>query len=216
MKRMMVCILIFGIAVSVFAQTSLPEHNFSSGSWSVKGERAFQNDANARLARANVKAPQNGIMVYDFNARYEDGIQDGHGGFGVHIFADSIHNTASWGCGVSYLLWLNYDEKPKNSRIPKGLSAQVYRSYTHSYMELIESVDLNEYLDLLTEEALSYSVPFRIWANADTGEIRVYDPTDPNFSRYYYFFINKKDLPLKGNWVSFRTNGMKMSFGAGL
>lgn len=28
----------------------------------------------------------------------------------------------------------------------------------------------------------------------------------------FFFFIDKKDLPLKGNYVALRTNGIKLSF----
>jgi len=34
----------------------------------------------------------------------------------------------------------------------------------------------------------------------------------PMNRRYLYFFIDKKDLPLKGNYVALRTNGIKLSF----
>jgi hypothetical protein len=83
-------------------------------------------------------------------------------------------------------------------------------------MELVESVDLNSYLPLLTWENLAQPVSFRIWANGDTGEIRAYDPSDPDLANYYYFYVDSKDLPLRGNWVALRTNGIKLSFGMGL
>jgi hypothetical protein len=64
----------------------------------------------------------------------------------------------------------------------------------------------------LTKENLAFPITFRIIANGDTGEVRIYDPTDPDNGRYLYFFIDKKDLPLKGNYVALRTNGIKLSF----
>jgi hypothetical protein len=205
------------MAVSLFAQVDLPLHRFANGKWDFSGTRLYQNDAKARLAKVNIQVPQKGPMVYDFNVRYEDGVQDGHGGVGLHIFADSVYNGASWGSGKSYLLWLNYDENPLSRDIPKGFSAQVYKSLSNSRMELVRSVDLNQYRPLLTTENLSYPVPFRIWVNGDTGEVRVYDPTAPNMnSNYFYFYIDSKDLPLRGNWVALRTNGLKLSFGLGL
>ncbi|MDR0561457.1 MAG: hypothetical protein LBG73_02065 [Spirochaetaceae bacterium] len=212
MKRFVFFVLVIGGAAGLFAQ-QLPEHRFVSGNWNVQGGRVYQNDAKARLAKVNIKAPQSGSMLYDFNARYEEGAEDGQGGFGIHIFADSAFNGPSWGCGKSYLLWLNYDEKPlNNSGIQPGLTGQVYRSLSNTKMELMYSVDLNQYADLLTPDNLSEPVPFKIWVNGDTGEVRVYDPTDPYFSTYYYFTVDKKDLPLKGDWVTIRTNGIKMSF----
>ena len=216
MKRFVLFLLVLGLGVSLFAQVQLPEHHFASGNWGFLGSRVFQNDANARLAKVNIRAPQSGPMIYEFNVRYEDGIQDGHGGFGIHIFANDVIHRASWGSGASYLLWLNYDEKPITRGIPRGFSAQIYRSYTNSRMELVESFDLNQYAHLLTWENVANPVPAKIWVNGDTGEVRVYDPTDPDLQYYFFFFLNRRDLPLRGNWVSIRTNGLKLSFGLGL
>ena len=212
MKRFFLFLLVLGVGVSLFAQVQLPEHQFAAGSWSFIGDRLFQNDANARLAKLNVRAPQSGPMVYEFNVRYEDGIQDGHGGFGVHVFVDEVCNWASWGSGVSYLLWLNYDENPITPGIPKGFSAQIYRSQTNSRMDLIESYDLNQYVHLLTwENCVANPVPAKIWVDGNTGEVRVYDPTDPDMLDYFYFFLPARNI--RGNWISLRTNGLKLSFG---
>jgi hypothetical protein len=215
MKRIVFLLAAIGAASMLYAQAQLPEYRFAAGSWSFVGGRLYQNDAKAGLAKVNFRAPQSGPMLYEFNARYESGAEDGHGGFGLHVFADKVYDGPSWGSGNSYLLWLNYDENPLNSRIPRGLSAQVYRSYTNSRMELVDSIDLNEYANLLTEDKLSY-VPFRISVDGTTGEVRVYDPTDPNLSSYYYFNISGKDLPLQGNWAALRTNGIRLSFAYGL
>ena len=214
MKKIVLSLLILGLGVSLFAQ-QLPEHQFASGSWSFIGNRLFQNDANARLAKLNVKAPQSGPMIYEFNVRYEDGIQDGHGGFGIHVFVDNALNSVSWGSGASYLLWLNYDERPITPGIPKGFSAQIYRSLSNSRMELVESYNLNEYEYLLTwENCAQNTVPAKIWIDGDTGEVRVYDPTDPDLLDYFYLYLPSRNL--KGNWVSLRTNGLKLSFAMGL
>jgi hypothetical protein len=204
------------MAVSLFAQVQLPSYRFASGNWGFIGTRLYQNDANARLAKVNLQVPQSGPMIYEFNARYEDGAEDGQGGFGLHIFADDVYNAASWGSGKSYLLWLNYDEKPTAKGVPRGFSAQVYKSYNNSRMEIVQSFDLNQYSYLLTRENLSQPVPARIWVNGNTGEVRVYDPTDPDLLNYFYFYLDGKDVPLKGNWVALRTNGIKLSFGMGL
>ena len=216
MKRFVLFLLVLGVGVSLFAQ-QLPEYAFASGDWRLVGDRLFQNDVNARLAKVNINVPQSGPMIYEFNVRYEDGIQDGHGGFGVHVFANDVMNKASWGSGVSYLFWLNYDEHPITKGIPAGFSAQVYRSYTNSRMELVQSVDLNQYAYLLTKEnCQDHTVPIRLWIDGSTGEVRLYDPTDPDDGFYFYYFVDKKDLPLKGNWISLRTNGISLSFGQGL
>jgi hypothetical protein len=212
MKRFVIFLLVTGIAMSVFAQTEVPEHTFASGRWGFIGSRLYQNDANAKLAKVNFKAPQSGPMLYEFNVRYEGGAEDGHGGVGIHIFVDNAINRASWGAGKSWLLWLNYDEKPLSKNTPIGLSAQIYRSISNSRMELIHSTPLTDYEPFLTEEDLASPVTFRIIANGDTGEVRIYDPTDPYNNTYYYFIIDREYLPLKGNYVALRTNGIKLSF----
>jgi hypothetical protein len=214
MKRLVLLLAVLVVSTALFAQVSLPSYTVASGSWNLSGGRLYQNDENARLAKVNIQAPQEGPMIYEFNARYESGGEDGHGGFGIHVFADRVINSASWGSGRSYLLWLNYDENPLDSNIPSGLSAQVYRSYSNSYMELINSVDLNEYVADVYEEDLEYPVPFKILVDGATGEVRVYDPRDPDLQDYFYY--NIKEVPLKGEWVALRTNGVNLSFGVGL
>ena len=210
MKRLILLLLVLCVGVALFAQVRLPEHHFASGNWSMVGNRLYQNDAKAGLAKMNMRVPQSGPMIYEFNVRYEDGIQDGHGGFGIHVFANDVYHGTSWGSGASYLLWLNYDEKPVTRGIPRGFSAQVYKSNSNSAMELLESYDLNQFSHLLTwENCAANSVPGKIWVNGDTGEVRVYDPT---LQDYYYYF-NLPGRGLRGNWISLRTNGLKLSFG---
>jgi hypothetical protein len=214
MKRLVLLLVVFVVSMALYAQVSLPAYTNASGSWNVAGGRLYQNDVDAKLAKVNIQVPQEGAIVYEFNARYENGGEDGHGGFGIHVFADKALDRPSWGSGRSYLLWLNYDEKPQDSKIPSGLSAQIYRSYTNSYMELIDSIDLNEYVADVYEEDLEYSVPFKILVDGSSGEVRVYDPRDPKLEDYFYF--NIKETPLKGEWVALRTNGVSLSFGIGL
>ena len=220
MKRLMIFVLALGTVfplgaqtqVPLSAQAQIPEYRFASGNWQFTGSRLYQNDGNARLAKVNFRVPQSGAMLYQFNARYEGGIEDGHGGFGLHIFVDSPHNGPSWGAGRSYLLWLNYDEAPITSGIPRGFSAQVYRSIGNSQMDLVASLSLNEYLSFFTRENLQQPIPFRIMADGNTGEVRVYNPFDPNRNTYFFFSIDRRDLPLRGDWIALRTNGIKMSF----
>jgi hypothetical protein len=212
MKKMVfVVALVVMVAWVAFSQVNLPEHRFVSGNWVVTGERLYQNDEKARLAKVNIRAPQEGEMLYEFTARYEGGAEDGHGGVGLHIFVDSVYTDVSWGSGQSYMLWLNYDEKPINKNIPAGLSAQLYRSVSHSRMDLVESFDLNSFADLLTDEALAEPVPFKIIIDGNTGRIDVYDPTVTDNS-FYRINLNINNKPLTGNWVVLRTNGIKLSF----
>ena len=216
MKRLFILLVLLCAAATLFAQVALPEHQFASGRWGFVGSRLNQSDATARLAKVNIRAPQSGPMEYLFNVKYVDGLQDGHGGFGIHIFADRAYNGPSWGVGISYLLWLNYDENPVTPGFIKGFSAQVYRSRTNSIMDLVYSYDLNQYLPYITWDDLNSFVPVKIWANGNTGEVRVYDPTDPDLTYYWYFYLDSKDLPLRGDWVALRTNGINLSFGMGL
>jgi len=214
MKRFLLFLLILGVGFTLFAQVQLPQHQFASGNWTFIGNRLYQNDANARLAKMNMRAPQNGPMIYEFNVRYESGIEDGHGGFGIHIFGDEVVNRESWGSGSSYLLWLNYDEHPVTRGFPSGFTAQLYRSYSDTRMEVVENFDLNQYAHLLTYENVAEPVPAKIWVDGNTGEVRVYDPTDPAMQDYFYFHLPTRGL--RGNWISLRTNGLKLSFGQGL
>jgi hypothetical protein len=210
MKKLLAVLVAVGMSIPVFAQANLPEHSFASGSWAFSGPRLYQNDAKAPLAKVNIKVAQSGPMVYAFNAEYEGGAEDGHAGFGIHLFADNVAPGASWGSGKSYLLWLNYDEKPMDKRIPAGLSAQVYKSLSNSRMELVQSIDLNQFKDFAAAN-LNMTLPVKLWMDGNTGEVRVYDPTLPTY--YYYFYVDKNDVPMKGSWVALRTNGVKLSFG---
>lgn len=211
MKRMALALVLILAGAFVYAQSNLPAYFPASGNWTVKGGRLYQNDETARLAKVNIPVPQNSdIMTYEFDARYEGGAEDGHGGFGLHVFIDAAYSGQSWGAGQSYLLWLNYDERPIDKNIPSGLSAQIYRSTSNSTMELVESFNLNEYAGFLTNENLSNPVFFKIVINTNSGEVQVNDPANDNF--YYTLNLDRKYLPLKGNYVALRTNGMKMSF----
>ena len=214
MKRCILFLLVLGVGMSLFAQVRLPEHYFASGSgnWGFVGNRLFQNDMRSGLAKMNVRVPQSGPMIYEFDVRYEDGVQDGHGGFGIHLFADNVVNVASWGSGNSYLLWLNYDENPVTRGFPRGFTAQVYKSFNNSSMDLVDTFDLNEYAYLLTYDNCAVTpVPAKIWVDGNSGEVRVYDTTDPAGEYYFYFFLPERNL--RGNWVSLRTNGLRLSFG---
>jgi len=221
MKRLILLLLVMGIAMSLFAQT-IPrsQFQFAAGNWGWSGNRLVQNDANASLAKANILSlPQNGIMNYRFNMRHEGGIEDGHGGVGIHIFMDTALNAESWGAGNSYLLWLNYDETPSVAGgAQSGLTGQVYKSVNDSQMSLLYQQSFNEYLPFLIQSGFaSRDIPVNLMVNGNTGEVRLYDPTDPAGAVYFYFNLRDVDrqasLPLRGDYVALRTNGMRVSFG---
>ncbi len=210
MKRAFALLIAAAIVFPVFAQRVAPAvYQPAEGTWLMIGDRLHQTDQTKGLAKMNIPAPQYGKVVYDFNVRYEGGAEDGHGGFGIHIFADQAHPKASWGMGKSFLLWLNYDMKPGDPSVPAGFSALVYESLSNSEMKLVAAYDLNKYAYLATPQNLGYIIPAKIVVDGNTGEVKVYDPTDSS----YYFYFRIPTLPKSGSWMAIRTNGMKMSFG---
>lgn len=210
MRRLVVIVILLSI-VSIVPLFSLSaaDLDFAYGKWAVTGNRLYQNDLNSGMARVDIQAPQAGMMVYEFNVRYEDGgTDDMHAGFGLHIFVDKPASGKAWGNGKSYLLWLNYDENAKN--ITKGLSAQIYKSSSNSKMELIADIDLNDYAYLLTEDLLEMIIPVKMVINGFNGDVKIYDPTD---SRFVYKFNLGNTTPLTGQFISLRTNSLGISFG---
>jgi len=203
-------ILSLCVLQAVAAQSGLPEYQFAEGDWKMMGDRLYQMDTKEPLAKINIRAPQMGTRVYSFNVKYVGGAEDLHGGFGIHVFADSVWPRKSWGSGKSYLLWLNYDANPVSKDIPKGLSAQVYESKTHTFMELKKSIDLNKYAYLLNNLSKNVVLPIKLKVNGDTGLVKVYSPMDPN---YYFKFYLGNTKSLRGNWVVLRTNSLACSFG---
>ena len=137
-------------------------------------------------------------------------MEDGHAGFGLHIFVDKPAKGFSWGEGKSYLLWLNYDKKPVSKSIPAGLSAQIYRSYSNSDMRLLQSVSLSALEKVLMKYPMSTKVPIKIVADGRTGIVKIYDPVTAGL-----FYTVKLDntMPLTGNYVTLRTNSGAFSFG---
>ncbi len=210
MRRLVVIVILLAV-VSIIPLFSLStaDLDFAYGKWAVMGDRLFQTDVKAGMARVDIPAPQAGMMVYEFNVRYEDGgTEDMHAGFGIHVFVDKPASGKAWGNGKSYLLWLNYDENAKG--ITKGLSAQIYKSLSNSKMELVADIDLNDYTYLLTEDLLDMVIPVKMVVNGFNGDVKIYDPSD---SSYVYKFNLGSTAPLAGKFISLRTNSMGISFG---
>ncbi len=208
-KLLLTLVVLLFISLVPVSSVELSDLHMAYGKWILTGDRLFQQDIKAGMARIDIPAPQAGMMVYEFNIRYEDGgTDDMHAGFGIHIFVDKPSAGRAWGNGKSYLLWLNYDENAKN--ITKGLSAQIYKSINHSRMDLVADIDLNEYTYLLTEDLLDMIIPIKIVVNGFNGDVKIYDPSD---SSYVYKFNLGTSAPLSGQFVSLRTNSMGISFG---
>lgn len=211
----MCVVLLFAGTVLAIADTSVFSANFSYGmsdygefgGWKVRNNRLYQQDTQEHLSKINFKAPQSGLMEYTFDVRYEaGGLSDRMAGFGVQVFVDEAHNGKSWGNGESYLLWLNYDEDPSYGKA--GFRGQVYRSYGHSRMELLEGYDVALNPKVLTKENMELKVPVKIQVDGDTGLVKIWDPSRPG--TYVRFYLD--DSPGKGNYMSLRTNSLAASF----
>ncbi|MBF9018335.1 MULTISPECIES: hypothetical protein [unclassified Oceanispirochaeta] len=207
MKKVILIIICLSVVftTSIFADSM--KFKASYGDWKVSSYQ-ITSDSESSMAKINVYAPQNGTMVYEFKARYLDGLQDGHGGFGLHVFVDKPAPAKAWGEGESYLLWINYDENPTSSSTPKGLSAQIYKSDNNYRMNLVESVSLAS-IEPMIEKSMNYALPVKLVIDGKTGMAKIYDPFKED---YAYTFPLSSDTPLKGNYVSVRTNSLAVAF----
>lgn len=209
-----VCIL-FLTAGIVTAQTAIFTSDFrqgmsatgSYGGWRTQNGRLYQQDTREHLAKVNFKADQEGLMEYTFDVRYEGGgFSDRMGGFGLQVFVDETHRGKSWGNGSSYLLWLNYDEDPTYGGA--GFRGQVYQSFGHSRMELVEGYDMKLNPSVLTAANMDLVIPLKIQVDGETGLVKMWDPTREGM--YIRFFLNQ--APGKGDYISLRTNSLAVSF----
>lgn len=207
MKKVILILICLSVvfSTSVFADSMKVKASY--GDWKVSSYQ-IASDSDSSMAKANVYAPQNGTMVYEFNARYLDGLQDGQGGFGIHVFVDKPAPGKAWGEGESYLLWVNYDEKPVNSSTPKGLSAQIYKSENDYRMNLVESFSLAA-LEPIIEKSMHLALPVKLVIDGKTGMAKIYDPFNKELA---YTFKLSSDTPMKGNYVSVRTNSLSVAF----
>ena len=202
---LLICITVI-FSVPIFANDLRVKPSY--GSWKISSSEMRQTNLNAGMAKANIYVPQKDTMVYEFNAKYIDGLEDGRGGFGIHVFVDTPAAGKAWGEGESYLLWVNYDEKPVSSSTPKGLSAQIYKSDSHSRMNLLESVSLSA-LEPMLSKYMGYTLPVKLLIDGNSGMARIYDPFKAGV---YYTFPLSSETPLKGNYVTLRTNSMAVAF----
>jgi len=201
----LICLTVV-LATSAFADSMNIKPTY--GDWKITSSQLTQRNLNAGMAKANINAVQNGTMVYEFKAKYIDGLSDGKGGFGIHVFVDKPAPGKAWGEGDSYLLWINYDESPASATTPKGLSAQIYKSETNSRMNLVQSVSLKA-VEPMLKQYLGYTLPIKIVIDGKSGMAKVYDPFKAD---YYYKFPLSSDTPLTGNYVSLRTNSLAVAF----
>lgn len=208
MKQLFAFFVVIILAAGMVFADGHDHFGTPEGKWNFVGNRLFQNDERAPRAKAWLSVPQDGSMVYEFTMRYEGGGEDGHGGVGIHILSDSTPKGKSWGMGDSWLLWLNYDEKPSSYGVPTGLSAQVYKSDNNSIMEIVDSVSL-KYAEPLLMANLSCDIPVKLTYLSSRGRVLIADPSGQTAGWYV-------DLPgaaaEKADYVAVRTNGMSVSF----
>jgi hypothetical protein len=181
----------------------------AAGKWVVKSGGLYQMDAEEPLAKINRAVSQSGAMQYEFDVKYVDGGQDGHAGFGIHVFVDKAHNGRSWGNGESILLWLNYDVNTED-KTHYGFRAQVYKSLSHARMELMEDYNIRIPTSSLKREYLGLTIPVKIKLFPDTGEVRVYNPARKNY--YYRFYLPGFATGARGSYISLRTNSLAVMF----
>jgi hypothetical protein len=207
-KASLLFVLVAVVALLPAASLSVDQFRYAYGQWEMEGNRLVQRDLLAGMARVDIPYNQEGTVIYDFNVRYVDGGEDSHAGFGIHIFVENPAFGKAWGNDKSYLLWLNYDSDP--SGISEGLSAQIYKSLNHYDMELIADYDLNRFASLLTKSNSDATIPVRMEVDSRTGEVKIADPLRDN---WVYKFNLGNSVPLKGKFVSLRTNSGSFSFG---
>ena len=210
MRRYVILILVMFTGLgTAFADGHMKSLKAPEGNWSLeRGIRLYQNAVDAPRAKLWLNVPQQGSMIYEFTMRYEGGAEDGHGGVGLHILADTAPTGKSWGMGHSWMLWLNYDKNPTAPGIPEGLSAQIYQSTSNEDMEIIQSISLKR-IESIAARYLNTDVPVKLTYAAEEGRIYIADPRGITLGWYV-------DLPngrnITGNYVAIRTNGVKASF----
>ena len=230
MKKLTLCLILLVAFTSfnAFSQTVVCEDSFnvlspwnpSYGSWMVSGGELVQTSLTAGMAMINRPVEQAGVYQVEFTASYIDGgfkneraLMEGklHGGFGIHVGVDTPPAGKAWGNSKSYLLWVNMDTEVSETSPHYGFRAQVYKSDSHSRMNLVRELNTEIVYPDEIEEALyylDYYIPFRIVVNTENGEVRIYDPVDED----YYYYFNLDPGMLKGSYVSLRTNSLSMAF----
>ena len=165
----------------------------------------------------SIPVEQSGVILYEFNVKYVKGGADDYAGFGMHICTNNPTKSRSWGNGKGLLGWVTWD--PNAYGYPGGF-LHMYESRGASAMDLSKRIfpsgDIMKHGDLLPIPAqylktkyLEYNIPIKIRINTRTGAGRFYDPFAPD--RYYYRF--NLGAPVKsGDYFTFRTNSLSVSF----
>ena len=176
------------------------------GDWVFEDNRLYQRDAHAPRAKLWMAVEQSGSTIYEFTLRYEGGLEDGHGGVGIHILGEGIPQGKSWGLGSSYLLWLNYDETPANSHIPAGWSVQLYQSQSNEEMILLASESAPVLLKQLME---NQELHVQLIYHSEESTLHI---KNPNQNTTLWVISLPESQERIGHFVALRTNGLSASF----
>lgn len=239
MKRFL-ALLVVGLVLApilLVAQT-LVDTSFASGlggwtagngAWSVRDGRLVQSDVVSGMTKAFIKVPQSGVMRYEFDVLYVGGAeQDGYGAFGIHVFADNLIPTKSWGNGKSILFWVTFDPKAYgvDSKGGTAFYGQIYKSTSN--------VDMAKFPGMYSHIAIpadspgtggpwmtwvypqgnfkipNPNVPVKVKIDVDVsaGEAKVWDPV---YTDYYYRVPLDKSI-VKGDYIVLRTSSVALSF----
>lgn len=208
MKKTLILIAVIAMTAGMVFADSHGLVGTPEGDWSFSGGRYFQNDEDAPRAKAWLAVPQTGSMVYEFTMRYEGGGNDGHGGVGLHILGDAGTTGKTWGFGESWMLWLNYDLSPEASMVPRGVSAQIYKSTSNKDMQIVKSISLAPYASILADN-LYTDIPMKLTFLSDQGRVIIADPTGMTAGWYVDLPGGRND---RGMYIAARTNGVAVSF----
>ncbi len=215
MKRVLwvLFLLLLASPLLIWSQSvGIPGTYAAYGDWRMIDGRLAQLDTKAGMAMFHAPLPQSGVMQYEFDVQYIDGLQDMYGGFGVQLFIDNPSSHKAWGAGMSWLLWITYDPKAYGGT---GIYGQAYQSRSNVDMTLLHAGDAYP-LPASYAQQLNWNVvqnarlPIKIVIDANSGMVKVYDPTREN---YYYKFSLGEPLG-QGAYASLRTNSLAASFGS--
>ncbi len=199
------------VLINSFSSGPLPAGWIAaSGDWQVKDGKLMQADAKENMAVLNIPCEQSGVMQYEFELEYVDGMQDEYGGFGFHFMVSDPTKGRAWGDGTSGLLWLTWDK----ATYGPGVFAQAYASTGATQMGLYPPRDIKKGNNLglpaayVRPEFLKVTIPVKIVIDTKAGELKVYDPLDMNF-----FYRFKAPMPItSGKYFALRTNSLAVRF----
>lgn len=221
MKRALIFLILIYLSAFTFAEKALISDTFdfqgewvvNSGEWSVSNGKLLQLDEKETIATISRIVRQRGVLLYSFDVQYLAGLEDGYGGFGIHISVDKPTGLRSWGQNDSFLLWITFDEEAYGDR---DFYAQAYKSTSTIYMNF-HGMEGDEYRlaesNLSIDRFLSTAEtgdPLQILLSLDTntGKGRIQSPVDQRT----YYKIDLKTPVGEGMYIALRTNSIALAF----